>query len=260
MSYGLYNDLTPGRAGLLEGLEHDIEGRVAKDVFVWGAPVFYDQADEKGAYAPVQDVVVMSLSGALVASNVITSTVTLNNVAFVAIATAWNTDHATTFATHIAAIHALTGVTCVIGTANQFTVTGENDVNVSIVTVVTLGASQATASYAYSTSSLVFAGVAPVSHREYWDGATGTDSNGVYPLKDMVNVVYGGHIWVFVPDGTTNTANKKAYVITNSDNADFGKFSTTATNNYDCGVYFKSNPIAIGTGNTIVLVEVHGIK
>lgn len=254
-TYGQYGDLTPARAGTPEGLDFNVESKVAKANIAFGAPLFYDVADENGAYNAVQDKVTVTLSADLVTSNVITSIVKLNGVALTTVANTFATDHDTTIAAHIAALEALTGITCVTAGARAFLITGESKANVTVTTTVTLGGSQATASYAYGTSTLVFGGVAIVSHREFWDGATGTDVSGIYPTLDMVNSLNDGEVWVKVPDAASNTANKPAYVILNTESADYGKFTTTSTNNYDCGCYFKSNPL-----NKLAKVEVRGIK
>ena len=255
MAYGNYGDLTPARAGTIEGLEACIESRVAKAQVSFGAPLFYDAADEKGCYNPVQDKATVTLSADLVTSNVITSIVKLNGVALTTVASTFATDHATTMTAHIAAIHALTGVACVAGATNRaFIITGDTLGNVTVTTTVTLGGSQATATYAYASATLVFGGVSIVSHREFFDAATGVDVSGAYPIKDMVNSLNKGSVWVKVPS-ISNTANKPAYVILNTESADYGKFTTTATNNYDSGCWFKSNPL-----NGLAIVEVRGIK
>jgi hypothetical protein len=255
MAYGAYNDLTPVRAGMLDGLEHNIESRVADEATQFGDPVFYKNGDEDKEYLPFQNSVTQLLSADLVASNVLTTTVTLNGVALTPVATTYASSHAASMTTHIAAVAALTGVTCVAGSTNRaIVITGDAATdNVSVVSVVTLGASQATVADTYATS-FKFGGVAVISQRSF------VDSTGEYPATDMVNVLTEGEIWVSVPDGTTGTANQIAYVIANSDNANYKKFTATATNNYDSGCYFKSNPIAVGTGKTFAKVEVRGIK
>lgn len=47
-----YGKLDAVRAGMLDGLEHGYESRVADAVIQFGDPVMYDVGDEKTAYAP----------------------------------------------------------------------------------------------------------------------------------------------------------------------------------------------------------------
>jgi len=242
----MYGDMDIARAGMLDGLDHEVESKVAVSATQFGDPLFVKDGDETFAYLPKTDVATVLLSADLVASNVITSTVTLNGVAFTAVANTYATAHADSMTAHIALIEALTGVTCVAGTTNRaFVVTGESYANVSITTVVTLGASQATASITY-TSTQKFGGVANISHRSY------IDSKGEYPAGDQVNVMNEGRIWVRVPSGLTLCANKDAYVISNSDNADYKKFTATATSNISANAKFKNNPVG---GLALVYVD-----
>lgn len=103
--------------------------------------------------------------------------------------------------------------------------------------------------------SLVFGGVAVLSHRSF------VDSEGEYPVEDMVSVCTDGEIWVRVPDGLSGCANKVAYVIDLLADVDYKKFTATSgANTYDAGCVFKSNPISLGTGKTYARVEVRGLK
>jgi hypothetical protein len=97
--------------------------------------------------------------------------------------------------------------------------------------------------------SLKFAGVAVISQRSF------ADNQGDYPAYDVINVLREGKVWVTVPSGVSSTANKKAYVIHNSSDGDYEKFTTTSGSNYDCGGYFRTNP----TSN-LAVVEVRGLK
>ena len=156
---------------------------------------------------------------------------------------------------HITAVAALTGVTAAAGSTTRAVVVTADTAgdNVSVTSVITLGASQAGITYTYATSAK-FAGVAVLSQRSF------LTVEGEYPIGDMLSVVTEGGIWVKVPDGLTGCANKAAYVIANSDNADYKKFTATATNTYAIGGYFKSNPIVVGTGATFALVVVDGLN
>lgn len=50
--YGMYGDLSPVRAGVLDGLDHDYESRVALAAFKFGDPVMFDAGNETSAYVP----------------------------------------------------------------------------------------------------------------------------------------------------------------------------------------------------------------
>lgn len=254
MSYGQYGDMSPARPGLPDGSNHKIDTKYAKEAIGYGEPVFVVAGEDYNAYLPVQDSVVMTFAGDFVASNVITSVVTLDGVAFSDVVTNWDTDQATTLAALIADLTALTGVTAVAGTAaraiNLSVAAGSN---ISIVSTVTLGAGQTTASYVYSTS-LLFGGVAIVDHKE------GLDINGdrfveEFGEGELLGAVTDKDIWVTVPSGVTSTANRKAYVIANADDADYKKFTTSATNTYGPVGYFTFDPV-----NALAVVRLDGIK
>lgn len=254
---GMYGYLDAVRAGVLDGLDHNFESRKAVSALKFGAPVFYKNGDEKFGYKANRNALTATLSGDLVTSNVITTTVTLNGVALTPVASTFAGDHATTLAAHIAAIAALTGVTCAAGTAaRSYTVTGDADTdNVGFVSVVTLGAGQATVSYSAATNATKFGGIAVLSQR-----STNT-VEGEYPAGDMVSVCTEGEIWVRVADNLTLCANKPAYVVFDSDEAAYGQFTpTSSVDTYDAGAYFRGNPIVVGTGETFARIEVRGLK
>jgi len=86
-------------------------------------------------------------------------------------------------------------------------------------------------------TDLVFQGVATISQRSF------TESQGEYPEYDQINVVKNGMVWVEVPDGETDIANKAVYVIDDQDDDDYEKFTAVATGNFHVsGAMFKTNP------------------
>lgn len=98
-------------------------------------------------------------------------------------------------------------------------------------------------------ASLHFAGIAIISQRSF------ADSEGEYPPYDTVNVLRKGKVWVTVASGITNCAQKAAYVINLTSDADYKEFTSTSGSNYNCGCYFRSN-----ADNGLAVLEVRGLK
>jgi len=99
-------------------------------------------------------------------------------------------------------------------------------------------------------ASLVFKGVAIISQRSF------DSAQGDYPEYDSINVMVRGKVWVPVVSGVVSCANAKAYVANViATTSDYEKFTTSDSNSYDCGHYFRTN----ATGGLAVL-EVRGIK
>jgi len=93
-----------------------------------------------------------TLSADLITANVLTTTVTLNGVTLTPVASTYATDHDTTIAAHIGLLAAVTGLACVASGARGFQVNGDVATDtVSMVSVVTLGASQATVVQTYAS-------------------------------------------------------------------------------------------------------------
>jgi hypothetical protein len=97
--------------------------------------------------------------------------------------------------------------------------------------------------------SLKFIGVAPISHRSY-DG-----SEDQYIAFSDMNVLTKGQIYVAVASGLTTIANSAAYVINVTGNAQYKKFSTSSSNAYDIGGYFRSNVV-----DGLARLELRGLK
>lgn len=100
-------------------------------------------------------------------------------------------------------------------------------------------------------ASLVFLGVAVISQKSLV-----SDASLEYNAYEVMNVLKRGQVWVSVPSGISDTANKKAYVIHDQDDSDYGKFTTTSGSNYDCNCYFRSDP----TSDNLARVEVRGLN
>lgn len=148
-------------------------------------------------------------SADLVTSNSVIGTITVTDKDGVATATTltatvFATDHATTMAAIAAKLAAVTGVaSATVGGANNRTITvlASADYGLALSAfVVTLGGSQATASYVERTTD-TFTGVALHQHK-----APAT-INGVarYEAKDSVDVVEQGDIRVWAEETVTET-------------------------------------------------------
>lgn len=97
-------------------------------------------------------------------------------------------------------------------------------------------------------ASLKFLGITMISHVSY------RDSDEEYVAYSDMNVMTKGVIYVPVVSGVVNCANLPAYVIDDQASADYNKFTTSSSNNYDIGAYFRSNANADG----LALVELVG--
>lgn len=95
-------------------------------------------------------------------------------------------------------------------------------------------------------TSLHFLGVAILSHNA---------DNKYVEYQDM-SVLGKGEIYVHVASGIVNCANQPAYVGNLIGDAAYKKFTTSSSNAFDIGGYFRSNANADG----IARVEVRGVK
>lgn len=248
---GAYNNLDTAIAGLKIGVgfADRVETFKAAEVIAFGSPVFVYEGDELNGYNVKQDVSTITLDADLVTSNVITTILTIDGVAQSAVASTFDTDHDTTMDNHEAALEAAfsgLAVTLTDATNNrQFTLTYKG-VNMSLVTsVVTLGASQAGVTIAY-TNGQVFAGVALFSQKGY------VDNVGQYNQYDAMNVLSRGQL--YVNTGGAVNANTDAYVVWDGTSANQKKFSGTASGNYVTNCKFRSTLAAAG----LALLEVNG--
>jgi hypothetical protein len=249
MAMDLYGNLDKAIAGLKYGLGagDDIETGIAQEAIAFGAPVFGYAGTEDKVYASHSGKIVALLSADLVTSNVLTSTI--NGIA---VATTFATDHATSMTAHIAAINAKAelialGIVAASAGARSISVIGKA-LDVTFTQVVTLGASQATASYTASTG-MVFLGIAMFTQKSTVD--TGAGNSG-YVSGEAVNIMRRGTIWV--PVSVSVLDKEAAYVIFAATNQ--GKLTNSSSGTYDIGGYFRSNKI---TGDLAIL-EVRGLK
>lgn len=228
-----YDEIDAGKAGLLVGIDHDIDSGAAAQAagIEFGYPVFGYLGDSVNLYSFKKDVDKVVFDADFVSLNSIAFTV--NGVA--ADAVVFDTDHDTTAALVVAALNAMDGVEAVLDTADTdnrtFLVRTKGTV-ATVTAVVTLGASQATATIT-STTGMVFLGVAKSEQNDA----------GLYEQYDSVNSVITGKL--YGECGTSALANAKAYV------ADTGKFANAGV---EIPVRFKSNVVSSG----IAIVEVQG--
>ena len=246
---GAYGAPDAAIAGLIVGIPNVVESAIAKEDIAYGSPVFGAVGVENKAYGPHTDAVEVTLSGVLVTSNVITTT-----IAGTAVATTFATDHATTMTAHIAAINAnatlvAAGYSAAAGGSNlKVVVTGPIGTSVVITSIVTLGAGQVTAAYVYSTNAK-YLGVAAFVQNGGKDWGAGTAK---WKTGMSVNIVADGTVWV---PAESSAADKKAAYAVISGTGTIGNFGTVSTNNYDIGSFFRSN-----VNNGLAILEVRGLK
>lgn len=250
-----YNDFEKAVAGLKYGLDSKAESWIAAEIIQFGAACFsYNDEDFSQGQGKVWnkkiDVYTETLDADLVTSNVITTTLTIDGVAQTPVATTFVTDHDTTMDAHVTALEAaFSGLTVTLTDATdnrQFTFFYKGS-TISSSGVVTLGASQAGVTDAEGTTQQIFVGVAMFVQNEAL-----VSSVGYYAAGVVVAVMTEGLIWVSVLAATN--ANVAAYVTDNLTNV--GAFTSTSTNNYNIGCYFRSKTTAAG----LILLEVRGLK
>lgn len=246
---GAYENLDQAFPGLLFGLNaRRVIGtwRAAEEIG-FGIPAFGYVGDELNMYTAKQDIGIITLDADFVLDNTITTTLTIDGVAQTPVATPWNADHDTTMDDHkddLEAAFSGLEVTLTDGTTNrQFTLFWKGK-NVEIASVITGGASQANITITYNNNQ-VFIGVTSFTQ-------TGsTETVGVNEENDPSNVCERGQLWT-EPQGTVQ-ANTPAYVIWQV-GANQGKFTATATDNYETGCTFRNNTTSQG----YAIVEVNG--
>jgi len=247
-AYGNVSD-TPAVAGLIDGIHpRTIESGIAQEVINFGAPVMGFSDVEDSVYNIHADMVTETLDADLVTSNTLTTTINGE-----AIATVFATDHATTMTAHIAAINAnaamiAAGISAAPGSTNRIIVIKTKGLDLVVTGAVTGGASQANVAIVTSTWG-IFLGVAVF--RQQGDRTTGAGT-AAYQLKDQVNIMSKGRIWVPITGSITDKA--AAYVVIAA-GATQGKYLTTAGSNYNIGGYFRSLAV-----NSLAILEVRGLK
>lgn len=191
-----------------------------------------------------KDKVSVTYSEDFVDSNSIPMTV--NGVAITPVVYA--TSHAATFAALIAAIDALSGVSCVAGTDREILITIDDAASNITVSdyAVTGGDGQPTLTIAY-TSTAVFEGVSVLRHGQ----PVTVGGNDQYEINDAVNVMTRGCIWVYVVatvayGDDAYAFNDKAYT------ANQGQFTNSSSGNLAVSSG-KFRSAAAGTTSTPVL-------
>jgi hypothetical protein len=221
-------------AGLLDGLDNQIDGRFAAkgaDGIEFGYPVFGYEGDPEDAYQFFQDVDKIVFDADFVTGNTINGVV--NGVAYAEVT--FDTDHDTTVAALVSAIAALSGVEAVLDsedTDSRTIIVRTKGATCVATSVVTNGASQAVATITSDTGQ-IFLGMAVKTQ----------NSSGLYEQYDAVNVLVGGRVWGQC--STAAQANLGAYVGTD------GKLANTGDS---LGITFRSNLSAAG----LVIVEMRG--
>jgi hypothetical protein len=242
-----YGVMDAAIAGLLYGYGHEVESAIAQEDIAFGAPVFGFVGLDNMCYGAHKDRATTLLDGDLVAANVLTSTI--NGVA---IQTVFATSHATTLTAHIVAINSSAalqalGITAVASGARGVVIAGVPGTSLIVTQVVTLGASQALATIAYSSAG-TFLGVAVFIQTGGKDFGAGTSC---WKNKDSVSILRSGRIWVPVEATVADKDPAYAVVVTGA----LGKFTDVSTLNKDIGGYFRSN-----VSGGLAVLEVRGMK
>ena len=239
---GAYGFLDEAVAGLKYGLDSRIEGGwVCKESagINFGAPVFGYDDDVNGAYNYYNDTAKVVYDADFVTSNSIAFSVNGTSITPVVFATS----HAATMTALIAAVEALTGVEAVLDSDDSngrtLFVRTRGATN-TVVTTVTLGGSQATATMTYD-SGQVYVGVAMFVQK------APSVSGEAYEQYDAMNVMADGEIWV-VPTLAV-IAQEFAYIDTTG--ADVGSFS-------NAGNLLTSKYRSSGAADALVRLFVHG--
>lgn len=242
MSQTAYN-LSQGEffAGMKADSRFDeVESFAAEETIPFGAGVAAEAGNVKTVRVPNKDVATLVFDADFVASNTIDLDVNGVSISQVTFAT----DHDTTAGLLVAAIAALTGVTCELdsGDANNrtFIIEAENTTIVVDNVVVAGGASQAGSTVTYAADD-VFRGIALSTHKE-------AEANGdvQYNQYDAVSVLRKGVAVVNASKAVT--ADSIAYLIPDGT----GTFTDASTGNIQAG-RFRSTVAAAG----LVKVEVN---
>lgn len=235
-----YRNIDTALRGLKYGIGPDgrIEGGWCckeTDGIEFGDAVFGYVGDEKSAYKFKLDTGKLVFDGDFVTANTID--ITVNGVA--ASQVTFTTDHDTTAALVVSAVAALTGVECVLDSADAtnrtflIQVKGET----ALVTEdVQGGAGQVSGTITYG-SSQVFLGVAVFVQNQ----------PKLYELTDPINIMADGEIWV--EPVAAVVANQDAFV--DNAGADIGEFSNAGV---QVNAKYRSNAGA----NVLARLRVYG--
>ena len=244
----LYGDLGQAIAGQKFGLNDKTETIIAGERLFPGDPVFQKVGDDEFGYGAGIMGVALTASAALVDGNAVTVTVNgiaLEPVSFVE--SSPETFRRIANAINLSAELRKIGITAFLleGEALKFFVTSAG-AGINASATVTGGASTPTFESAPNGNSK-FRGVARHMDISFRDGAG-------FPSGHPVSVMTHGHIVVPVADSANPDNLVPAYVIMSGDDA--GKFTHVATDNYNCGCFFRSSQLE----SKLALIEVNGLK
>jgi hypothetical protein len=242
---GAYGDMTAGFAGLPYGFDRAFETWKAAEAINFGDAIFGYVADPLSGYKFKMDESAIVLDADLIASNVLTITLTKNGVAQTAVTVTYASAHLTTMNAMKTAIEAaFPGLTATVGGSGNRTITlFWKGVDLAGTTsAVTLGSTQAGVVVTAGTQQ-VFVGIAAYTAKTE---RTGTEQ---YALYDAMNVLTRGRIYVTARAAVS--AGNAAKVLTSGANK--GSFGTTG---YDAGCFYRSN----AADGAIVELEVRGLK
>lgn len=221
-------------AGLLYGLDNEIDTFIAQEDIEYGLPGFGYQGEESKLYNYYLDTAKVVWDADFVTSNSIV--VTVNGVAIDPVV--FDTDHDTTIAAVVNAVNALAGVECVLDTTDTDSRTilvRTKGATATVTEAVTLGGSQADGTIT-TGSGQVFVGIVTATQKE---GALQYDDG------EEVNVLRDGK--AFCTSSTAAEANSIAYLSATGDFANSGT---------DIGTRFRTNLSAAG----LAVVQVDGQK
>jgi len=208
----------------------EVESKKAEVAIPFGRGLCAESGDVDTVRLPKKDVATLVFAGDFVTSNTINLKVNGTAIAQVT----FGTDHATTAGLLVAAIAALTGISCslVAADTNNRTFRIESDGDAISVTdiVVAAGGGQTTGSATYSADD-IFRGISLHTHNEL----------GSYAIDDMVSV--GRKVVAIVETSVAVNADEAAYVDLAGG---IGKFTNVSTNNMATGGYFRSTVGAAG--------------
>ncbi len=242
--YNLY--MEEAYAGMIENAypNKNTISRAAEEAIAFGLGVVRGTDPEKQCRLPKLDNAKLVFDADFVTSNTINLKV--NGVAITEVT--FDTDHDTTAGLLVNAIAALTGVTCILDSADAnnrtFLIEAEGtDIAVTDV-VVAAGASQAGSTVTYSTDD-VFIGVARHEHK-----MSNLINEVNYKVKEAVNVLNEGGIWVYTTEAVA--VDDTAYLVAAAGD-DRGKFNKTSSGNIATSGVFKR--ATSGAGLTILKIR-----
>ncbi len=196
----------------------------------------------------------VTISTDLIANN--STIVTVNGVATTA--TVYSGSHATTMGLILAKVQALSTVYSASTTGDTMTIV-TYDEDAAITWVTTLGSSQPTVTYAYTSADTV-AGVAEFEQKSGTleginsavnDGGTGASGGVGFLETQIVPTVRNGLNWC--PVVVNVAAGESAYAITAVTNR--GKFTNSSSGNLKVGT-FRTAGVASGLGLAVVEIDI----